>query len=106
MAKTQDAAGLPEKKADGTPYLSGTEWEFENALDELKVHQRGPRVVLRFNSSEKELLISGMLGGASELAGKPAVGLLDLVGLGVPGDAEDLVGVLGHWFPSSRIRET
>ena len=23
---------LTEKKADGTPYLSGTEWEFENAL--------------------------------------------------------------------------
>ena len=22
-------------------------WEFENALDELKVHQRGPRLVLR-----------------------------------------------------------
>jgi hypothetical protein len=32
-----------------------------------------PRVVLRFNSSEKELLISGMLAGGSELAGKPVV---------------------------------
>jgi hypothetical protein len=32
-----------------------------------------PRVVLRFNSSEKELLISGMLAGGSELAGKAAV---------------------------------
>jgi hypothetical protein len=32
-----------------------------------------PRVVLRFNSNEKELLISGMLAGGSELAGKPAV---------------------------------
>jgi hypothetical protein len=32
-----------------------------------------PRVVLRFNSTERELLISGMLAGGSELAGKPAV---------------------------------
>ena len=32
-----------------------------------------PRVVLQFNSNEKELLISGMLAGGSELAGKPAV---------------------------------
>jgi uncharacterized membrane protein YgcG len=32
-----------------------------------------PRVVLRFNSNEKELLISGMLAGGSELAGKAAV---------------------------------
>ncbi|HTG16697.1 MAG TPA: hypothetical protein VK747_15715, partial [Blastocatellia bacterium] len=32
-----------------------------------------PRVVLRFNSSEKDLLISGMLAGGSELAGKAAV---------------------------------
>ena len=32
-----------------------------------------PRVVLRFNTNEKELLISGMLAGGSELAGKPAV---------------------------------
>jgi hypothetical protein len=32
-----------------------------------------PRVVLRFNSTERELLISGMLAGGAELAGKPAV---------------------------------
>lgn len=32
-----------------------------------------PRVVLRFATNEKELLISGMLGGGSELAGRPAV---------------------------------
>lgn len=31
-----------------------------------------PRVILRW-AAEKELLISGMLGGGSELAGKPAV---------------------------------
>lgn len=34
---------------------------------------RRPRVVLKFNSNEKDLLISGMLSGGSELAGKPAV---------------------------------
>ncbi len=32
-----------------------------------------PRVVLRFNTNEKELLISGMLAGGAELAGKAAV---------------------------------
>jgi hypothetical protein len=32
-----------------------------------------PRVVLRFASDEKNLLVSGMLAGGSELAGKPAV---------------------------------
>jgi hypothetical protein len=32
-----------------------------------------PRVVLRFASEEKNLLVSGMLAGGSELAGKPAV---------------------------------
>jgi hypothetical protein len=32
-----------------------------------------PRVVLRFGSDEKTLLISGMLAGGSELVNKPAV---------------------------------
>ena len=32
-----------------------------------------PRIVLRFSTDEKSLLISGMLAGGSELAGKPAV---------------------------------
>jgi hypothetical protein len=32
-----------------------------------------PRVVLRFATNEKELLVSGMLAGGSELAGRPAV---------------------------------
>jgi hypothetical protein len=35
-------------------------------------HMR-PRVVLRFGSDEKSLLVSGMLAGGQELAGKPAV---------------------------------
>jgi hypothetical protein len=32
-----------------------------------------PRVVLRFASNERELLVSGMLAGGADLAGKPAV---------------------------------
>jgi hypothetical protein len=32
-----------------------------------------PRVVLRFASDEKNLLISGMLAGANELANRPAI---------------------------------
>jgi hypothetical protein len=32
--------------------LYAQRWEFENALDELKVHQRGPRVVLRSKQPE------------------------------------------------------
>ncbi len=40
---------LTEKKADGTPYLSGTEWEFENALS-------ASRPVLVYRRSEKVLL--------------------------------------------------
>jgi hypothetical protein len=32
-----------------------------------------PRVVLRFSTDERNLLVSGMLAGGRELAGKPAV---------------------------------
>jgi hypothetical protein len=32
-----------------------------------------PRIVLRFAQDEKNLLVSGMLAGGSELVGKPAV---------------------------------
>jgi hypothetical protein len=35
--------------------------------------QLRPRVVLRFASDEKNLLISGMLAGANELANRPAI---------------------------------
>jgi hypothetical protein len=35
--------------------------------------QMRPRVVLRFSSDEKNLLISGMLAGANELANRPAI---------------------------------
>ncbi len=40
---------LTETKADGTPYLSGTEWEFENALAANKpvlVYRRSEKVLL------------------------------------------------------------
>jgi hypothetical protein len=40
---------LTETKADGTPYLSGTEWEFENALAANKpvfVYRRVEKVLL------------------------------------------------------------
>ncbi len=40
---------LTETKADGTPYLSGTEWEFENALEADKpvlVYRRADKVLL------------------------------------------------------------
>lgn len=40
--------------------LYAERWEFENALDELKVHQRGPRVVLR--SKTPELVIQEIYG--------------------------------------------
>lgn len=40
--------------------LYAQRWEFENALDELKVHQRGPRVVLR--SKTPELVIQEIYG--------------------------------------------
>ena len=38
----------PERApADELAPLYAQRWEFENALDELKAHQRGPRLVLR-----------------------------------------------------------
>jgi hypothetical protein len=40
---------LAEKKTDGTPYLSGTEWEFESAIN-------ANRPVLVYQRSEKVLL--------------------------------------------------
>jgi len=33
-------------------YPGAAHWEFETALDELKTHQRGPRVVLRSKTPE------------------------------------------------------
>jgi hypothetical protein len=48
--------------------------EFRTQLaGQLPPPEMRPRVVLRFASDEKSLLVSGMLAGGSELAGKPAV---------------------------------
>lgn len=38
--------------ADELAVLYGQRWEFESALDEMKSHQRGPRVVLRSKAPE------------------------------------------------------
>src|SRR4249919_1452629 len=46
---------LKEKKADGTPYLSGTEWEFDNALKAHKpvfVYRRSEKVLLDTDDPE------------------------------------------------------
>ena len=48
---------LTETKADGTPYLSGTEWEFENALAANKpvlVYRRTEKVLLDLDDPEIE----------------------------------------------------
>ncbi len=42
------------KKADGSPYLSGTEWEFEDAMRAARQHKR-PQVVV-YRRTEKVLL--------------------------------------------------
>jgi len=44
LTTIMDPANAP---ADELAALYAERWEFENTLDELKVHQRGPRVVLR-----------------------------------------------------------
>jgi hypothetical protein len=41
-----------------------------------------------------------------QLAGEASIGLLDRGGVGVAGDSEQVVEVLAHCCPSSRIRET
>jgi hypothetical protein len=60
-------ASLPENARPG-----GDNTDNPNAPPPVPVAMR-PRVVLRFAADEKNLLISGMLAGGSELAGKPAV---------------------------------
>ena len=44
----------------------------ELARDRMPPENLRPRIILRW-AAEKDLLVSGMLGGGSELAGKPAV---------------------------------
>lgn len=53
---------------DGNPEEFRTQAAGQSLPPEMR-----PRVVLRFASDEKNLLLSGMLAGGSELAGKPAV---------------------------------
>src|SRR5262245_47534697 len=56
------------------PNEDGIPEEFRTQLaGQLPPPEMRPRVVLRFASDEKSLLVSGMLAGGSELAGKPAV---------------------------------
>ena len=47
--------------------------EFRQFAGAIPPANMRPRVILRFVSDEKNLLVSGMLAGGSELAGKPAV---------------------------------
>ncbi len=56
------------------PSEDGIPEEFRNQVaGQLPPPEMRPRVVLRFATDEKNLLLSGMLAGGSELAGKPAV---------------------------------
>jgi hypothetical protein len=56
------------------PSEDGIPEEFRpQAASQLPPPEMRPRVVLRFASDEKNLLLSGMLAGGGELAGKPAV---------------------------------
>jgi hypothetical protein len=56
------------------PGEEGISEEMRQALGAMipPVNMR-PRVVLRFATSERDLLVSGMLAGGNELAGKPAI---------------------------------
>jgi hypothetical protein len=56
------------------PSEDGIPEEFRaQAAGQMPPPEMRPRVVLRFASDEKNLLLSGMLAGGGELAGKPAV---------------------------------
>jgi hypothetical protein len=71
----QGRAPLPPAPP-ATPNPDGIPEEFRTQLQgQLPPAEMRPRVVLRF-ADEKNLFVSGMLAGAAELAGKPAV--LDL----------------------------
>jgi hypothetical protein len=64
---------LPQQ-APTPPSEDGIPEELRTQLaGQLPPPEMRPRIVLRFASDEKSLLVSGMLAGGSELAGKPAV---------------------------------
>ncbi len=62
----------PKPKAEPGEELPLEPYQLERYKEYLPSPEEQPRVVLRF-AKEKELLISGMLGGGSELARRPAV---------------------------------
>jgi zinc carboxypeptidase len=69
----QGRAPLPPQPP-GTPSEDGIPEEFRaQAAGQTPPPEMRPRVVLRFASDEKNLLVSGMLAGGGELTGKPAV---------------------------------
>src|SRR5205085_992985 len=64
----QMPAGRPQpQNPDGIPP------ELQQIAGAIPPANMRPRVILRFASDEKNLLLSGMLAGGSELIGKPAV---------------------------------
>ncbi|HZN12573.1 MAG TPA: hypothetical protein VFC61_12895, partial [Blastocatellia bacterium] len=67
------APEAPRAPAQPRPGEEGIPEELREAVaNQLPPPEARPRVVLRF-APEKELLISGMLAGGSELAGRPAI---------------------------------
>ncbi|HYZ87008.1 MAG TPA: hypothetical protein VE621_21510, partial [Bryobacteraceae bacterium] len=60
----------PERKPDDEPQITDENRDFARVY--LPPQDMRPRVVLKF-AEEKDLLISGMLAGGRELAGKPAI---------------------------------
>ncbi|HEY8459571.1 MAG TPA: hypothetical protein VIM99_04280, partial [Blastocatellia bacterium] len=69
----QGRAPLPPRPPS-PPSEDGIPEEFRaQAASQMPPPEMRPRVVLRFAADEKNLLVSGMLAGGSELAGKPAV---------------------------------
>jgi zinc carboxypeptidase len=72
----QGRAPLPPQPPSrpNSPNEDGIPEEFRaQAAGQMPPPEMRPRVVLRFASDEKNLLVSGMLAGGSELTGKPAV---------------------------------
>jgi hypothetical protein len=69
----QGRAPLPPQPPS-PPSEDGIPEEFRaQAAGQTPPPEMRPRIVLRFASDEKNLLVSGMLAGGGELAGKPAV---------------------------------
>ena len=87
--------GMPQaapRQEDSRQGEDGISQEMRQALGPMipPVSMR-PRVVLRFASEEKNLLVSGMLAGGRELAGRPAI--VDVpVGKGLLGRVVDGLG--------------